>query len=183
MGRRHLVAIGLLATIACKDGVSAGPGTNEKATGAGVSASGVVYGFTAAPDSQRVALAGATVTLVRVGDLPPPLPPGPQLPPGSDTLTSGHVGGVLDSVIPPPPEHPPLPPAACDAGVTVAEVRTGSDGGWSATGLESGIYNVRVDGPAESQWRSIEYCGWVVQQEENDITFYLPFGPGPDPAP
>jgi hypothetical protein len=179
MRRGHILAMALLATIGCKDAVNPGSGATEKSSGDGVTASGVVYGFTAAPDSQRTALAGATVTLVRISDLPPPLPPGP------DTLTSGGLAAVLDSFVPPPDttQPPPPPPATCDAGETVAQAQTGSDGSWSLTGLENGIYNVRVEAPAGTQWRSIEYCGWVVQNDRNEITLYLPFGPGPDPLP
>lgn len=188
MRGKILLAIGVVAGVACSEGSNSENSANEKGSnsGGGVTLSGTVYGFTAAPDSQRVAIEGATVTLIRVGDFAPPGPDtteGPT-PPGGDTtlMLRRGLGSLVDTSTGPPPEAPPLP--GCGMGVEVATVTSGSDGSWSVTGLEAGIYNVAIAGPAGGHWSSIEYCGLPVTDEgENDITLYLQPGPGPDPTP
>lgn len=90
MRGRHLLAMTLLVGVACNDGTNSDRTASEKgANGGGATVGGIVYGFTAAPDSQRVAIAGATVSLVWVGDFAPPPggpdtseTPNPPLPPG-----------------------------------------------------------------------------------------------------
>jgi hypothetical protein len=190
VGRNYL-ATGLLLAVACNAGTDPGTALQKRSAGDGATVSGVVYGFTPAPDSQRVALAGATVLLVRVGDFVPPggpdtsETPNPPLPPGPDTmLTTRNLVALVDTVISPPDSTIPPPPDGCGLGVVVATVVTGSNGEWSVTGVETGVYSVRVDPPSASQWRGIEYCGYVVQSEvQDDLALYLPWGPGPDPVP
>lgn len=189
MRGKVLLAIGLLTGVACSEGSNSENSANEKSNSGGAAiVSGTVYGFTAAPDSQRVAIEGATVTLVRVGDFVPPSP-GPDTtvgptPPGGDTtlMVRRGLGSLVDTSSGPPPEAPPLP--GCGLGVEVATVSSGSDGRWSATGLEAGVYNVAIAGPAGGRWSSIEYCSLPVTEEgENDIILYLQPGPRPDPVP
>lgn len=190
MRGRILLAIGVVAAVACSDGSNSENSANEKGSnsGSGATLTGTVYGFTATPDSQRVAIEGATVTLVRVGDFVPPSPgpdtTGGPTPPGGDTtfMVRRSLRSLIDTSSGPPPEAPPLP--GCGMGVEVATATSGSDGSWSATGLEAGVYNVAIAGPAGGHWSSIEYCGLPVTDDgENDITLYLQPGPGPDPVP
>ena len=190
MRRRNLLAMGLVAAVACTDGTNPNQTTGEKgSTGGGATVSGIVYGFTAAPDSQRMAIAGATVVLIRVGDFVPPGPDTtevPPLPPGPDTTLMNRSGmkGLVDSVVPPPDTISPPPPAGCGLGVTVATVVSGSDGRWSADGLEAGVYNVQIYGPANTSWLGIEACGYQIPTDsESELTLYLILGPGPDPIP
>jgi hypothetical protein len=187
---RCAIALGLGLAAACSEN-SAGPrSTNEKGGGnsqGAASVTGIIYGFTAAPDSQRLELSGATVTLIRVADFPPdtgtvdtPFPP-----PGPDTtLTNRSVAfSLADTVVPPDTATPP-PTPSCAEGTVVATIVTGTGGEWQADGLVEGIFNVRVDPPEGSQFRAIEYCGYEVRQsQDNQLTLYLPFGPGPDPSP
>lgn len=172
MRARHILAIGLLASVACKDGVNSESPASKNSSGAGIAVSGMVYGFTAAPDSQRFALEGATVTLARIGDLPST---GPGQ--GPDTTLVNRQGGLtmlLDSVIP-PNEPPPPPPSACDEGTAAGNVVTGADGSWGAAGLEEGLYRVRVTPPANSGWSEVEACGYEVRQGSIEpLVLYLP---------
>jgi hypothetical protein len=192
MRGRNLLAIGLVAAIACSDSSNSENKANEKGSNTGGSTlTGTIYGLTAGPDSQRVEIAGATVTLIKVGDLVPP-PPGPDTtdtpsPPGGDTMLTVRQGvrALVDTVVgPPDTTSTPPPPPGCAPGVEVATVTTGSDGKWSVSGLGSGYYTVIVNGPVGGPWSGIEYCGLVVSsQGENDLTLYLPQSPGPDPVP
>ena len=189
MRRWQLLGLGLVALAACNDGGSSENSANSQG-GGNASASGTVYGMTPAPDSQRVEIAGATITLIRVGDFPAPVP-GPDTtvtPPGGDTLLTIRHGlrSLLDTVISPPDttEPPPPPPGGCEAGTTVATAVSGSDGRWSTSGLEEGVYNVIIDGPAGGKWSGIEYCGYQIMEiGTNDIDLYLQESPGPDPVP
>jgi hypothetical protein len=177
---RIAIALGLGLAAACSDG-GTGPERKSNETGGGstqatASVAGIVYGFTTVPDSQRVELSGATVTLIRVGDLPP-ADPGTGQPPDSTRTNSSVLFASADSVLPPDnPGNPP--PAACSEGTVVATSLTGSDGTWQAAGLEEGLFNVRVDAPEGSQYRGVEYCGYAVRGDlDNRLTLYLPVGP------
>jgi hypothetical protein len=192
MSARSFFTLGLGLVVACSD--SGGPNQTSNERGGGntqgaASVSGVIYGFTAAPDSQRFEVAGATVVLVRVGDLAPPDTGGVDTllpPPDPDTsLTNRPVVILLgDTVVPPDTTAPPPPDPGCGPGTTAATVVTGNDGAWQADGLEEGIYLVEVAPPAGSQLRGIEYCGYEIRNgQENQLTLYLPLGPGPDPLP
>ena len=182
MKGRTLLGLGLMALAACSDGANSENAANSKGEGAGEAIlTGLVYGFTPAPDSQGVALEGARVTLVRLGDLPEPVDtidsPEPP-PPGPDTTLTNRttVRALLDTVLTPPDTlgNPPPPPPACGSGVEVATVTTGQDGSWIASGLEDGIYKVSVAGPPGSSWKALEYCGYPVSSaREGKLTFYL----------
>jgi len=177
---RIAIALCLGLAAGCSDS-GTGPERRSSEAGGGstqgtASITGVVYGFTTVPDSQRVELSGATVTLTRVGDLLPPNPgTGPF--PDSTRTTSSVLFASLDSVVPPGnPGNPP--PAACSAGTVVGTSVTGSDGTWQAAGLEEGLFNVRVEAPAGSRYRGVEYCGYAVRSDlDNQLTLYLPVGP------
>jgi len=182
MRGRHLLAMTLLAGVACNDGTNPDRTASEKGANGGAAASGIVYGFTAAPDSQRVEIPGATVSLVLVGDFVPPPggpdtseTPNPPLPPGPDTMLMVRgLKALADTVLSPPDTIAPPPPAACGLGVTVATVVTGSDGTWSATGLEEGVYNVVIDPPSTGSWQGIKYCDYVIRGENQErLTLYL----------
>jgi len=193
MKARSFITLGLSLAAACSEsGTGPGGAGNQKGGGntqGAASVSGVIYGFTAAPDSQRLELAGAAVRLVRVGDLVPPdtgtvdtlLPP-----PGPDTtlMNRSVVRTLSDSVVPPDTTEAPPPNPGCGPGTTVATMVTGDHGVWQADGLEEGIYVVGVEPPAGSQFLGIEYCGYEVRNgQDNALTLYLPWGPGPDPLP
>lgn len=187
MGGRILLVLSLALAAGCGDSTDperTGTHTETNNSG-GVSVSGVLYGFTHAPDSQRVAIAGATVVLIRVGDFVPPGPDTTEVPPlpppGPDTTLMSR-SRLLDSVVPPDTVLPP--PPGCAPGIAVATAVTGADGKWSAEGLEAGQYNVEIDPPAGTRWLGIEACGYPIGSEDaRDLTFYLPLGPGPDPMP
>lgn len=187
----NLLAMSLLA-VACNDATNPDRTASGKgANGGGTAVTGIVYGLTAAPDSQRVEIAGATVSLVLVGDFVPPGgpdttdTPDPPVPPGPDTmLMVRSLVSLADTVFSPPDTVAPRPPDGCGLGVTVATVVTGGDGTWSATGLEEGVYNVVIDPPATGRWRGIEYCNYPISGENAErLTLYLPLGSGPDPVP
>lgn len=169
MYRKTLLAVAAGFLVACGDGSDPATPTLSKGAGSGtISANGIVYAMTPAPDSQRIAIAGATVTLVWTGPL---VPYGPD-----DTMLTVRTS-LLDSVVPPPP--PPPPPAECASGDTVASVRTSAGGAWTAGGLAEGLYTVRVDPPAGSAWRGIAYCAYPVRElMEAPLVLYLgtPFG-------
>jgi hypothetical protein len=170
MQRSLLLAIGGLLAVACNDSAAPNRAASEGLGAGGLTVSGIVYGLTATPDSQRVALEGATVTLARIGDLPSP---GPGQ--GPDTNLVNRQGGItmlLDSVIP-PNQPPPPPPPACAEGTVAATVVTGADGSWSAAGLEEGLYRVLVAPPENSGWQGVEYCGLPVQGAVEPLSLYL----------
>lgn len=190
MRGRLLGAIGLLAAIACQDGGNSENAANSKNGGEGnATVGGTVYGMTFAPDSQRVEIAGATITLIRVGDFPAPNPGPDTTGTPSDTLLSIRHGlrSTLDTVVGPPDTTqgpPPPPPNVCQAGTAVATIVSGSDGRWSVEGLQEGVYNAVVEGPTGGKWLGNEYCGFqVFESGTNDLTLYLPESPGPDPMP
>lgn len=178
MQKNLLLAIGGLLAAACTQSTDPNQvaSRNGPETG-GLAVSGIVYGFTAAPDSQRVALEGATVTLARIGDLPSS---GPGQ--GPDTTLVNRQGGLtmlLDSVIPPEPPPPP-PPPTCAEGTVVKSVVTGGDGTWSAAGLEEGVYRVQVAPPGSGDWQGSEYCGVELRAATQEpLILYL----SPSPTP
>jgi hypothetical protein len=156
MRSRLAIVLGIGLVAACS-----GSGTGPAARGSepiGVNSQGsatlhgVVSGFTTAPDTQLVAIAGATVTVTRVADLPTPAPTG-----GDTTITVGGSG-----------------PIDCDAGAVVASVTTGADGSWQAEGLDEGVYKVQATPPAGSGYRGAERCGIaVVAGEDNRLLWYV----------
>lgn len=172
MRKNLLLVIGGLLAAACSQSTAPNQATsrNSPETG-GLAVSGIVYGITAGPDSQRVALAGATVTLARIGDLPSDGPGG-----GTDSSLVTLRGGItmlLDSVIPPnqPPQPPPPP---CAEGTMAATVVTGADGSWSAAGIEEGVYRVQVAPPEGGAWQGSEYCGLELRTgTQEPLNLYL----------
>lgn len=171
MHKNLLLALGAMLAVACNQSTAPNPAASTKGSETGgLVARGIVYGFTAAPDSQRVALEGVEVTLRRIGDL---VPQGPGT--GPDTTLVNRQGGiafVADSVVPSEPPPPP-PPPACEEGTLAATVTTGADGSWSARGLEQGIYRLRVTPKAGSHWQGTDYCGFVLSQATEGVDLYL----------
>lgn len=204
-GRKYLVALGLVAACTA-DGV--GPASQAVQGGAGVrnaSLRGVVFTVRNGPDSTRVPVPGATLTLVRVGDLPVDSVPGDTML-WSGGLRLDHLV-FLDSVptdtiptdtiptdtiptdtIPtdtiPPDTSPPPPPPACREGVTVATVRSNAAGRYEASRLRPGVYTVIVEPPAGSPLSPNEFCGLPVRGgAPTRFDAFLWRGPGPDPMP
>lgn len=150
--------------------------------------SGRILAFTPGPDSSVASVAGAEVTLVRVGPLPddgspgdsgstPPPPGGGTTPPPSDTLFFRQAGfGALDTLITPPVDPPPPPPPVnCGrTGETVATATTDDQGNFSVTALEPAVYDIQVS-PAEGSGLGAGlYCGLNVRSgDATPIDLYL----------
>lgn len=199
-GRKYLVALGLVAACTA-DGV--GPASQVVQGGAGArtaSLRGVVFTVRNGPDSIRVPVPGASLTLVRVGDLPVDSVPGDTM------LWSGGIRldrlVFLDSIpadtiptdtiptdtIPPdtlPPDtNPPPPPPGCRDGVIVATVRSNAAGRYEASRLRPGVYTVIVEPPAGSPLSPNEFCGLPIRGgAPTRFDAFLWRGPGPDPIP
>ncbi len=194
-GRKYLVALGLVAACTA-DGV--GPASQAVQGGAGArnaSLRGVVFTMRNGPDSTRVPVPGATLTLVRVGDLPVDSVPGDTML-WSGGLRVEHLV-FLDSVptdtiptdtIPPdtiPTDtNPPPPPPSCREGVVVATVRSNAAGRYEASRLRPGVYTIIVEPPAGSPLSPNEFCGLTVRGgAPTRFDAFLWRGPGPDPIP
>lgn len=204
-GRKYLLVLGLVAACTA-DGV--GPASQVVEGGAGArnaALRGMVFTVRNGPDSTRVPVPGATVTLVRVGDLPVDSTPGDTML-WSGGLRLEHLV-FLDSVptdtvptdtiptdtlptdtIPPdtiPPDtNPPPPPPACREGVTVATVRSNAAGRYEANRLRPGVYTVLVEPPAGSPLSPNEFCGLPIRGGAPTwFDLFLWRGPGPDPIP
>ncbi|HEY7681455.1 MAG TPA: hypothetical protein VH879_02320 [Gemmatimonadales bacterium] len=179
----------LLLTVACGS-EAAGPDSKRISTAGGEQASlqGRVMGLTAGPDSTLVEVAGASVSLARIGSLPvdpPPDDPPPPIP-GDTMLTvrSFGPGFLLDQDTigsppePPGGEPPPPPPSVVGCGRTgdvVAEPVAGGDGGFQVTGVEQGLYDLHVSAPDGSPFGDSYYCGLELRSgQPAEINIYLP---------
>ncbi|MBK6422168.1 MAG: hypothetical protein IPI38_14945 [Gemmatimonadetes bacterium] len=204
-GGKFLVALGLVA--ACTtDGVGPASQAVQGSGGAGTaSLRGVVFTVRNGPDSTRVPVAGATVTLVRVGDLPvDSTPPDTMLWSGGLRLDRlGFLDSVPTDTIPtdtiptdtiptdtiptdtiPTDTNPPPPPPACRDGVVVATVRSNAAGRYEASRLRPGVYTIEVEPPAGSPLSPNAFCGVPVRRGvPTRFDAFLWRGPGPDPIP
>jgi hypothetical protein len=136
----------------------------EEGKAEGFAISGTVYGFTGTPDSQRVAIAGTSVTFIRTGDLPGPdtlsvpdtLPQCPiEMLCGRTTLHRGVF--ALDTVIP--------PPGRCSDGEPAATVTTDATGSYTAGDLPAGVYALTVTPAPGSDWKALEYCSFELRAD------------------
>ncbi len=172
MQKNLLLAIGALLAAACSQ--STGPNqaaSRNSPEPGGLTVSGIVYGYTAAPDSQRMEIAGATVTLSRIGDL------APETPSSDSTLRSG-LAALVDTIV--PPGDPGTPPGGCGQGDDRGTAVTGADGKWSLADIEQGVYQIRVVPPESDPMRTVVFCGVEVRSDrENAFTLYVPPAPQP----
>lgn len=183
---RNTAVLTLLLLAACASD-SAGPPAQNVGGGEGdARLAGRILGFTPAPDSTLVSIAGAQVTLVLVGALPvdtvllPPPDSVPPVPPGDTMLWTrqGLVRLLVDSVITPPDSLPPPPPPVLGcgrSGDTVATVTSDALGGYEAAGLEPGVYDVLVTPTEGSGFGQGYYCGLQVRGgSSTETNIYLP---------
>lgn len=193
-----LATIGLIA--ACNtDSNPSGPRVinDEGGGGNGFSLSGTIYGLSAGPDSQRVALSGATVTVVRLADITPDTSivdpdsngtnPDTIVVPPPDTIVvpdsvscpvtwlcarqGGRMAFTLDTVFP--------PPSSCFDTADVITATTDASGSFTLEGLGDGVYGVKVEPASGSGYRGFSYCGGIVLTEDrpDPLDFYLSAAP------
>lgn len=172
MQKNLLLALGGLLTVACSQSTDPSQAASRNSSGTGgLAVTGIVYGYTAAPDSQRTEIAGATVTLSWIGDLPPETP-GPD-----STLRSG-LAALVDTIV--PPGDPGTPPGGCGQGDDRGTAVTGADGKWTLADIEQGVYQIRVVPPEADPMRTVVFCGIEVRSDrENAFTLYVPPAPQP----
>jgi hypothetical protein len=186
MRPRHLITLA-----AC--GVALACGENSKApfdvlnghnvfnadSGSGSTVQVTVVGLTR--DSTFRPIENAQVIFMRVGDVPPdsvpdslpPPPPPPDSMPPTDSLTVGMGSSPtypfqLDSIPGDSTPPPPPPPFSCGReGRILARGRTNQFGIITVNGLRSGKYDIVVEPPLGSQFKTGGFCGLHLLPEQS----------------